>query len=280
LNKIQLVGTPIRLDRIRLAERHGQGAGEEESGKMGKRGGRNGGTGDFRVDGHPPREKDMEMIPDIDEQGMLDEAPPGLMDRLWADGWRHFGDCFFRYSRTEAEDGSCQTIQPLRIRLADFTPSKSQRRIWKRNADVAISVVPAVVDDEREALFLRHRERFSFNVPESLRVFMPSSVPDRLPCTCLSVEVRLADKLLAVSYLDVDIEGVSSVYAIFDPVEHRRSLGTLTLLEEIRWARSQGKRWIYPGYATAEPGMYDYKKTFRPAEYFDWNGNWRLMADG
>ncbi|MES2660315.1 MAG: arginine-tRNA-protein transferase [Verrucomicrobiota bacterium] len=219
----------------------------------------------------------MDTSPAIDEFGTLDYAPPGLMDRLWADGWRHFGDCFFRYSRTEAENGEIQVIQPLRIPLADFSLSKSQRRILKRNNDVVISILPAVVDDEREALFLKHRERFTTNVPESLRDFIPSPVPDRLPCTCLNVEVRLDERLLAVSYLDVDIESVSSVYAIFDPAEHRRGLGTLTLLEEIRWAGSQGKRWLYPGYATAQPSIYDYKKTFRPMEYSDWNGNWELL---
>jgi arginine-tRNA-protein transferase len=221
----------------------------------------------------------VEPPPVIDEFGSLDHASPGLMDRLWADGWRHFGDYFFRYSRMVVEDGSHQTIQPLRIPLVDFTTSKSQRRIWKRNSDVAISIVPAVVDDEHEALFLKHRERFVTNVPESLRVFIPSPVPDRLPCSCVSVEVRLAGKLLAVSYLDVDIKGVSSVYAIFDPAEQRRGLGTLTLLEEIRWAQSQGKRWHYPGYATAEPSGYDYKKTFRPTEYFDWHGTWRVLEN-
>lgn len=221
----------------------------------------------------------VKSVPVIDEFGNLEHAPPGLMDRLWADGWRHFGDYFFRYSRTEAEDGSYQMIQPLRIPLADFKPSKSQRRILKRNRDVTISLAPAVVDDEREALFLRHRERFVTNVPESLRDFIPSPIPDQLPCTCLNVEVRLEGKLLAVSYLDVDIEGVSSVYAIFDPAEQRRGLGTLTLLEEIRWGRSHGKHWLYPGYATAGQSAYDYKKTFRPAEYYDWIGNWRPLEN-
>lgn len=219
----------------------------------------------------------MEKVPEIEEGGLLGEAPPGLMDRLWADGWRHFGNCFFRYSRTEAAGGELQTIQPLRLPLADFIPSKSQRRILNRNSDVTISVVSAVVDDEREALFLQHRERFTTNVPESLRDFIPSQIPDRLPCTCLNVEVRLDGRLIAVSYLDVDVESVSSVYAIFDPSEQRRGLGTLTFLEEIRWARSQGKRWLYPGYATVEPSVYDYKKAFRPAECFDWRGNWRSL---
>lgn len=61
---------------------------------------------------------------------------------------------------------------------------------------------------------------------------------------------------------------------MFDPEEAHRSLGTLTLLEEIRWAQDHGKRWLYPGYATVQSSAYDYKKSFRPLERFDWQGNW------
>lgn len=219
----------------------------------------------------------MEPAPRIDDLAWLDHAPPGLMDRLWADGWRHFGQAFFRNSRMETEDGDFQTIQPLRIPVADFSPSKSQRRILGRNRDVAVSIVPAAVDEDREELFRRHAARFKSNVPDSLRDFIASPEPHRLPCECLAFEVRLGGRLVAVSYLDVDVESVSSVYAMFDPGESRRGLGIFTLLEEIRWAREQGKRWLYPGYATREPSFYDYKKSFRPLEWFDWQDGWSAL---
>jgi arginine-tRNA-protein transferase len=220
----------------------------------------------------------MNLPPIIHEIATLDHAPPGLMDRLWALGWRHFGSEFFRYSIMPGEDGGILTVQPLRMSLADFTLGKSHRRVLRKNQDVEIRVAPAVVDDEREAMFLRHRERFVANVPDSLRNFIPSPRPHAEPCACVSIEVRLGGKLVAVSYLDVDIGSVSSVYAIFDPDESPRSLGTLTLLEEIRWAKAMGKRWLYPGYATEQPSAYDYKKSFPPLQYFDWSGNWRPLG--
>lgn len=43
---------------------------------------------------------------------------------------------------------------------------------------------------------------------------------------------------------------------------------------EIRWANAMGKRWLHPGYATEQPSAYDYKKSFRPLQHFDWSGNW------
>lgn len=212
--------------------------------------------------------------PLIHEAGHLDQASHALMDHLWSQGWRHFGSDFFRYSVMLGDEDEIQFIQPLRMPLADFSPSKSQRRVLRRNLDVEIRMVPARVDAEREELFLRHRERFVSNIPDSLHNFIPSTTPDRSPCECRCVEVWHSGRLIAVSYMDVGEEAVSSVYAMFDPEEAHRSLGTLTLLEEIRWAQDHGKRWLYPGYATEQSSAYDYKKSFRPLERFDWQGNW------
>ena len=217
-------------------------------------------------------------VPIIYETGTLDHAPPQLMDVLWAEGWRHFGRDFFRYSVAPDADGGIHTIQPLRIPVAAFRPDKSQRRVQRRNADAEVRIVPAVVDACREDLFMRHRTRFKDNIPDSLRNFISSERPHVDPCECVSVEVRLGSRLIAVSYLDVGHRAVSSVYAMFDPEESRRGLGTFTLLEEIRWASETGRKWLYPGYATHGPSAYDYKKTFRPLECFDWNGNWKPLG--
>ena len=80
--------------------------------------------------------------------------------------------------------------------------------------------------------------------------------------------------MIAVSYLDLGREAASSVYAIFEPEVARRSPGIFTLLQEIEFARSTGRRFLYLGYATHEPSHYDYKKRFLGLERFDWLGNW------
>jgi hypothetical protein len=54
--------------------------------------------------------------PDILDQFMADAVPGVAMDMLWAQGFRHFGSYFFRYSlQWDAESASHQTIQPLRL---------------------------------------------------------------------------------------------------------------------------------------------------------------------
>jgi leucyl-tRNA---protein transferase len=217
--------------------------------------------------------------PFINETFSAREVPPHIMDALWSMGWRHFGPVFFRYSITLSNPAAPDLIQPLRLNLQHFQLSKSQRRILRRNTDADLRIGPAIVDAEREDLFFRHRARFTDNIPDSLHDFIPSPLPASLPCQCLSVEMRLDGRLLAVSYLDVGLSAVSSVYAMFDPSIASRSPGILTLLAEIEWARQARKSFLYPGYATAGPGIYDYKKSLRPLEYFHWaSSSWLQLA--
>lgn len=221
----------------------------------------------------------MPFPPMIHEQGLLQSAPPELMDHLWSQGFRHFGRQFFRYNLSLSDDGQLQHILPLRIVLEDFTPSRSQRRVITRNADLVTEIGPAVVNEDREALFFRHRERFTTNLPETLRVFLPEENPATTPCECREVRLLENGRLLAVSYLDCGGEAVSSVYAMFEPDAAVRSPGILTLLEEIAFARDTGRRFLYPGYATLESSHYDYKKSFAGLQAYDWeSGGWLPLS--
>lgn len=192
------------------------------------------------------------------------------MDQAWAAGWRHFDRYFFRYSTQQASEGSLQTITPLRIDLASCTFTKSQRRVLSKNADLRTEIVPAAIDGELRALFQRHKLRFTQNIPDTLETFLGPD-PALGPCTCRMVRVFDGPRLVAASFLDVGMQSASSVYGLFEPEYARRSLGTFTLLLEIQHCREAGFRWLYTGYATHEPSLYDYKKQFRSTQYLDWN---------
>ncbi len=217
-------------------------------------------------------------------QAMLNQAfrcdavPPELMDQLWASGWRHFGSTFFRYSHSPDADG-VRTITPLRIDLERFAPSRSQRRVGRRNADLTHAFVPAQLSDEARSLFQIHKTRFKDNVPDDLDTFL-SPEPARMPCACVECRVCLPDgRLIALSYLDLGAQATSAVYGIFDPAHARRSLGIHTMLLEIEHSRALGGRYYYPGYATLEPSPYDYKKQFAGLEQLDWeSGEWRPLG--
>lgn len=200
-------------------------------------------------------------------------VPPETMDRLWAAGWRHFGPRFFRYSLDMMDDRPV-TITPLRLDLEKFTPSKSHRRVLRRNADTRCEFLKASLSPEARAMFHAHKARFKTNIPDDLGDFL-SPEPAIVPCTCLECRVWIGDELAAISFLDIGATATSAVYGMFDPARSRRSLGMLTMLREIEHSRALGRRFYYPGYATLEPGPYDYKKQFAGLSRLVWeSGEW------
>ena len=170
----------------------------------------------------------MSQRPRIDECGLAERVTPASMDALWSQGWRHQGTLFFRYSHCVMH-GVEHDIIPLRIDLAGFTPSKSQRRVWRRNQDVRWEIGPAVLEDRMHRMFELHAQRFTENVPLRLEDFLGSD-PAHAPVPCLAVKALLGEELIAVSFMDVGAQAVSSVYAIFEPAHEKRGLGILTLL--------------------------------------------------
>ena len=200
------------------------------------------------------------------------------LDLRLVTGWRHFGTRFFRYNFALHEEVLCG-VMPLRLRVDGATLTKSQRRVWRRNADLAIRIVPTVHCAEYDRLFALHRERFTSDVPDSLRDFL-SETPSEIPCLNVTLEVRLGGRLVAASFLDIGQESTSSVYGMFDPEHGRRSLGIYTLLLELSYAHQLGKRFHYLGYAYSVPSVYDYKKQFLGVESYDWGHGWRSLPKG
>ncbi|HWH76936.1 MAG TPA: hypothetical protein VNT76_06170 [Candidatus Binatus sp.] len=208
-----------------------------------------------------------------DEHFLCLRASPGKMDQLWAEGWRHFGIIFARY-RTSVHGGKLYSVLPLRVDLARFTLSRSQKRVLAKNRDTRVMLRPSSVDAEKEALFEKHRVRFDENVPTSLFNFL-SPNPAQVPCPNLELCVYLGERLLAVTFLDVGGIATSGVYAIFDPAHSKRSLGVLMMLYSIQFSRESSYRYYYPGYAYREPFIYDYKKRLSGLEHLDWQSGWQ-----
>ncbi len=215
--------------------------------------------------------------PLINEEFHAPEVSPREMDFLLAESWRNFGTYFFRHN-LGFYFGEIRTVIPLRIRLADFTFSKSQRRILKKNADLETIIRPIIIDAEKETLFERHKYRFEENIPESIYTFL-SKTPASVPCEALEICVYEGENLLAASFFNIGETSTSGIYAMFEPTETSRSLGIYTMLLEIAFAKQLGKKFYYQGYAYKGNSFYDYKKRFRSLEMFNWNSSWEKYSE-
>jgi arginine-tRNA-protein transferase len=212
----------------------------------------------------------------INQAFEADKVTPAQLDTLLANGWRHFGKYFFRYNLGMVGD-DIRPVTPLRIRLSEFSFSKSQRRVLRANADLKVSIEPLAVDAEAEELFHRHKQRFDHYPPDTIYEFLSGNA-ESSPCETKQICVFDKDKLIAVSYFDVGERAGSGVYAIFDPADAKRGLGIFTMLREVEFSIEHGKEFYYQGYAYEGESFYDYKKRFRCTEIYDWKGRWAPAA--
>jgi arginine-tRNA-protein transferase len=137
-----------------------------------------------------------------------------------------------------------------------------------------VSVSPVNITPEKESLFDRHKQRFTFGIPDTIYDFVPGG-PASTPCGEVEISVYSEQRLVAASYFDIAEQSVSSIYAMFEPSESSRGLGIFTLLKEIETALELGKEFLYLGYCYEGKSFYDYKKRFRGTEMYNWRGTWR-----
>jgi arginine-tRNA-protein transferase len=213
----------------------------------------------------------------ISEQFFDDAVSADRMDDLLAEGWRHFDFSFYRYNYGEFR-GEMRLVIPLRIRVPQFLPTKSQRRTLRKNSDLKCEFTEAEITPAAKELFRRHRRRFRENPPDSLYNYLSIFGPSSVPCEVKALNVYDGEKLVAASYFDVGRRSISSVYAIFDPAESKRRLGIFTILKEIEFALETEREFYYLGYCYEGSSFYDYKKQFRGTESFDWDAGWRSFT--
>ena len=207
---------------------------------------------------------------DISENIYKEKITPKELDLMLSKAWRRFGYHFFRYNNgfiPETEEYS--NIIPLRICLADFEFSKSQKKILKKNAQFDVRKGLIEIDFSKIKLFQLHCQRFKYGRPNSLYSFI-SVEADKLPIPTYEISVYNEDRLIASSFVDISENAFSSIYAMFDTNYSNYSLGNYTLLEEILWAKELGKNYLYLGYAYRAPSFYDYKKRFSALEQYIW----------
>ena len=162
----------------------------------------------------------------------------------------------------------CDACVPVRVDTRRHAPSKSQRRIMRRNADLTVEVAPARASDEQYAVFTRYLA--ARHQDGEMADMSASDYRDMVEQTAVST--RLAEfrdgarDLIGACIFDLLDDGTSAVYTYFDPAESARSLGTYTVLWLIDATRRQWGRYVYLGYWVAGSRKMAYKSRFNGLE--------------
>lgn len=202
---------------------------------------------------------------------VVDPRDPLLADawpQLLAWGFRRSGELVYR-----PHCQACRACVPVRIDLASFTPTRSQRRCLAMNHDVEARVLPAEPVADHIALYrsyLRARHPGGGMDTHGSNEFVQFLI-GRWGQTRF-LELREHGELLALAVTDVSEHALSAVYTCFRPELTRRGLGTLAILRQLAWARRDGLRHLYLGYWIEGHPRMDYKRHFRGLERLDRNG--------
>ncbi len=185
-------------------------------------------------------------------------------------GFRRSGDHVYR-----PHCANCTACIASRVRVQDFVPSRSQRRILKRNADLRVIRSVDIEDDEAFALYRRY-----IDIKHADGDMYP---PDREQYSAFLnnglgstryYRFYHGERLVAVTVADEMEDGFAAVYTFYDPDADQRSLGTYAVLFQIEQARHQGLAHVYLGYWIEDCDKMNYKTRFQPLELL-LGGEWQ-----
>lgn len=190
---------------------------------------------------------------------------PVTFDRLMTEGYRRQGLLFYRPACP-----TCRECRPIRVPLDAFHPSRSQRRLMRRQGEqIEVEVARPRYHQEHFQMYAAHARRVSQDNQADDPLQYRTAFVDSLANSHM-VEYRVGRRLVAVSILDEGAHTVSSVYTFWRPEAEDLSLGTFSALWEMAWAAQRGRQYYHLGYWIRDCSRMNYKNRFRPYELFDW----------
>lgn len=204
-----------------------------------------------------------------------------LNDSLSKQGFRRSQNVLYRPSCAD-----CSACMSARIRVADFKPNKSQKRVARKNAYLKRQARSPWATEEQFNLFQNYLEtRHSDGGMAEMDVFEFAAMIEETPIRSRVVEYETPEDtpnvdtgLTAVCLTDVFDDGVSMVYSFYNPDLARNSLGTYIILDHIEIAREAGLPYVYLGYWVPNSPKMGYKGRFSALEVYK-NGAWIKVED-
>lgn len=178
-------------------------------------------------------------------------------------GYRRFGKMYFRPICE-----TCNECQSIKIDVANYKFSKSQRRVLKKAKDIDMYIQTPTLTHEHLKLF----DKYHLHMSEKKGWSFQKTTPDHYYNSFVTghqeygkeVLYFYEEKLIAVDLIDILEDGISSIYFYYDPDFAHLSLGKLSLLQQIRFAEESNKDWIYLGYYVEECPSLNYKAEYKP----------------
>ncbi|MDQ7018783.1 MAG: arginyltransferase [Robiginitomaculum sp.] len=198
---------------------------------------------------------------------------PELNDSLTQAGFRRSQNIVYRPACE-----NCSACRSVRVLAAQFKPNRTQRRVFKKNADLTRTIEAALASEEHYALLLRYvRARHPDGGMEDMSYADYLSMVEDTAARSQVCEYRdESGKLLAAALVDQLSDGPSLVYSFYDPGSISRSLGTYIILDHIDQAQKNNLPYVYLGFWIQNSDKMRYKAQYRPLEVLRPHG-WEIL---
>jgi len=188
--------------------------------------------------------------------------------RLLERGWRRHGRMLFR-----PQCPTCRQCRGLRVPVATFQPTKSQRRTLNKNPDIEVRLSPATVSPAHVDLYNAYHADMAARrgwpgTPTTLDDYAESFLAGGYPFA-FELQYFRSEKLVGVGLVDILPLGLSSVYFYHAPEWRPQAPGVFSVMCEFDLCRERGIPYLYLGYWIEQCPSMAYKSGYGPHEILD-----------
>lgn len=222
-------------------------------------------TGEFACNYLPDRQE--RLLVAVDER-LHDKAQYGW---LMSQGFRRSAEQLYRPHCI-----NCSACESVRVMVQEFTASKSQKRLIKKNSHLRFSV-----STEQKESYYPLYERY-INTLHSDGSMYPATIEQyqsfltRTLTKQFFLEVWDNDKLVSVAVTDDLPNALSAVYTFYDPDYRKSALGVFSILNQIRYSKEINREYLYLGYQIDECQKMNYKNKYYPYQQLS-NNQWKTI---
>ena len=200
-------------------------------------------------------------------QGLFGPLSDRMMELFLAAGYRRNGNTLYAMHCR-----NCSACVPIRLQPKVFRPNRNQRRVWRKNRDVAIRIAeiqPTLQKLELCEQFLAKRYPHEGNTAQA---YYAGFFLNRITST-YEISYKVNDRLIGNGIVDIGNNWINAVYFYFDESEAKRSPGIFNILTLIKFCLSKKIDYIYLGYNIDSISSMNYKKRFCPHFLYE-NSHW------
>lgn len=168
----------------------------------------------------------------------------------------------------------CSACVSVRVVAREFQPNATQRKLLRRNQDLAITTCKPWSTEEQYALLQRYlRARHPGGGMTEMDEMDYADMVEHTPVESYLIEYRepsvdgVPGKLVGACLTDRQGDGLSMIYSYFEPNNvDRPGLGNYIIVDHILRAQRAGLPYVYLGYWVEGSARMQYKIRYRPLE--------------